>query len=59
MGIVRVLGFRNEHRHDWRVLIELASGRDSPGRAMEGGLVIRLAHYAETAVGRQSIGASK
>ena len=52
VGVVRVLGLRNEHRDDWQVLIEVASGRDSASRAVEGGLVVRLAHHGETTVGR-------
>ncbi len=54
VAVVRVLGLRNEHRDDWRVLIELASGRDPASRAVKGGLVVRLAHHGETTVSRQT-----
>jgi hypothetical protein len=50
--VVRVLGLRDEYRDDGRVLIEVASGRDPASRAVEGGLVARLAHHGETTVGR-------
>jgi hypothetical protein len=52
--VVWVLGFRNEQRDDRQVLIKVGSGRESASRAVEGGLVMRLAHHGETTVGRQT-----
>jgi hypothetical protein len=52
--VVKVLGLRNEHRDDCGMLIEVAAGRHPASRAVQGGLVVRLADHGETTVGRQT-----